>query len=233
MSQIFKLYRMQQLDSQLDKAQARLREIEAALAQNEAMRQAQQRLDEAAAGLQASRKALRQTEENVLEQRIKIEQSESTLYGGKVRNPKELQDLQNEIAALKRFRSVLEDRQLESMIAVEESEASHQAAQSDLAAVQAQVIEQNSSLVGEQTALLNETAHLENERQATASSISEEDLKLYTLLRQQRRGIAVAKVNNKSCSACGSTLNSVLLHAAHSPNQIARCDTCGRILYAL
>ncbi|HEX7976572.1 MAG TPA: hypothetical protein VF498_19330 [Anaerolineales bacterium] len=233
MSQIFKLYRLQQLDSQLDKAQARLREIEAALGQNETLRQAQQHAQEASASLQAAREALRRTEDGVRDQRIKIEQSESTLYSGKVHNPKELQDLQNEIAALKRFRSVLEDRQLEAMIVMEEVEASHQAAEAEVAAVQAQLVQQNSSLVGEQSGLLNEVAHLENERQATAGTISEEDLKLYNLLRQQRRGVAVAKVNNKSCSACGSTLNSVLLHAAHSPNQIARCDTCGRILYAL
>jgi len=58
-----------------------------------------------------------------------------------------------------------------------------------------------------------------------------EDIKLYTNLRESRRGIAVSKVVDKTCSSCGSTINASLLHAARSPTQINTCDVCGRILY--
>jgi predicted nucleic acid-binding Zn-ribbon protein len=148
-----------------------------------------------------------------------------------VRNPKELQDMQNEAAALKRYRIVLEDRQLEAMIAVEEMEAVQKTASSDLETVVSQFAKQHSALTQEQTVLLNDIERIENERKATVSSIPDDPLKLYEQLRQQRRGIAVAKVTDKACSACGSTLNAVLLNAARSPNQISRCDICGRILY--
>src|SRR5512146_2214181 len=112
----FKLYRLQQIDSQLDQAHARLKQIEAILSNNEAVRQAQERTEAAAAQLEQERKALRKAEEIVQAQRLKIEQTESTLYGGKVRSPKELQDMQNETVSLKRYLSVLEDRQLEAML---------------------------------------------------------------------------------------------------------------------
>lgn len=232
MSQPFKLYRLQQIDSQLDRVNSRLAEIEAALCEDEALRRAQQKTADALAALETERKALRQAEQAVTEQRIKIEQTEATLYGGKVRNPKELQDLQSEVAALKRYRSVLEDRQLEHMLAVEELEEVHQAAQAEQTAVQAEFDQKHRELVAERETLQHERARIESERQAAASSIPAEDLALYEQLRKQRRGVAVSKVTDKSCSACGSMLSAAQLHAALSPSQITRCATCGRILYA-
>ncbi len=86
-------------------------------------------------------------------QKVKIEQTEATLYGGKVRNPKELQDLQNEAAALKRYLAVLEDRQLEQMIALEDVEKGSNLAVELLNEVQQQKEQANSELVREQTSL--------------------------------------------------------------------------------
>lgn len=232
MSQPFKLYRLQQIDTQLDRVRARLQEIDAALSEDEALQQAQKKSQESSAVLEKERKALRRAEEEVNDQRIKIEQTEAALYGGKVRNPKELQDLQKESAALKRYRGVLEDRQLEAMLAVEEAEAAHAAAQAELASVQLERSRQHSGLIEEQAGLLRDVERIEAERQAAGSSIGAAELTLYEQLRRQRRGIAVAKVTDRACSACGSTLNAALLHAARSPSQITRCDACGRILYA-
>jgi predicted nucleic acid-binding Zn-ribbon protein len=54
---------------------------------------------------------------------------------------------------------------------------------------------------------------------------------MYEQLRKLKRGVAVATVADNSCAACGSTLSSAQLHAAKSPNQLTRCESCGRILY--
>ena len=231
MSQTFKLYRLQQIDSQLDRIRARVRQIEAALNEDQAIKEAQKILNQATQLLEAQHKSLRYAEEKVREQRVKIEQTEATLYSGKVRNPKELQDLQNETAALKRYRSTLEDRQLEAMIAVEDAEAQQQESNQALEKVQDQFKKKSGELTQEQATLNAELGRLETEREAAARSIEAADLTLYNQLRQQRRGIAVAKVSDNACSACGSTLSSSLLHQARSPSQIVRCDTCGRILY--
>jgi uncharacterized protein len=231
MSDPFKLYRLQQTDSQLDKARARMAAIEAALSDDLALRLAQVRLENCQHALKQREKELSQAESAVHDQRIKIEQTEATLYGGKVRNPKEMQDLQHEAQALKRYLQVLEDRQLDIMITVEDAENTQNQARTELQEAQKVYDLAHASLIDEKTALLRDIAHLENEREAILSSISSEDAALYTQVRQQRRGIAVAKVTGKACSACGSVLSASLLHAAHSPSQITRCDTCGRILY--
>jgi len=231
MSQPFKLFRLQQLDSHLDLAQARLTQIEAALSDDRELSLARSQAQEAENLVDSERKALRRAEDEVKSQRVKIEQTEATLYGGKVRNPKELQDLQQETASLKRYLSVLEDRQLERMIALEDAEKIRTGALDQLEGAQQRNLQSNSALVKEQSSLLDEVRHLQAERQAEIGSIPEADLALYQNLRQQRRGVAVAKVIDKTCSACGSTLSSALLHASRSPNQLTRCDTCGRILY--
>jgi hypothetical protein len=232
MSQPFKLFRLQQLDTHLDQAQARLTQIDVALSDDRELQLARSQVQKADDLVESARKALHRAEEDVRAQRVKIEQTEATLYGGKVRNPKELQDLQNEAAALKRYLAVLEDRQLEHMISSEDAEKSRSLASDKLDGVQNRNEQANSELAREQTSLTDEVGHLQAERQAEISSIPAEDLALYQNLRQQRRGVAVARVTDKTCAACGSTLSTALLHASRSPNQLTRCDTCGRILYA-
>jgi len=232
MSQPFKLFRLQQTDSQLDRLQARWVEIEAILQDHSAEEQAAAEHASAQEELNKKLKTLKRAEEEVHSQRLKIEQTESTLYGGKVRNPKELQDLQNEIAALKRYLSVLEDRQLEAMLEAEAGEEAERAAAGRLEAIQKAAAVQRAYLAAEQTRLASEIEHIKSERQATAASIPAEDLNLYEQLRRQRKGLAVALVSDRYCSACGSTLSATLLHAARSSTQLTRCDVCGRILYS-
>jgi predicted nucleic acid-binding Zn-ribbon protein len=135
------------------------------------------------------------------------------------------------VAALKRYLSVLEDRQLEVMISVEDAEGVYASAAAELEAVTGRQAQMNARLVAEREDLTREAGRMESERTASSSSISSQDLALYEQLRVQRRGVAVSKVTDQACSACGSTLNASLLHAARSPSQIARCDVCGRILY--
>jgi hypothetical protein len=96
MSQSFKLFRLQQIDSVLDKSHDRLKEIDRLLADDSQVRLSEQRLENAKKKRFEAEKSLRLAEDNVQEQRLKIERSQAALYGGKISNPKELQDLQQE-----------------------------------------------------------------------------------------------------------------------------------------
>lgn len=232
MSQPFKLFRLQQVDSQLDQVRSRLNEIEKIINEDTRLKKAQNRAAGTENTLGELRKVLRRAEEEVQAQHIKIEQTESTLYGGKVRSPKELQDLQNESAALKRYLSVLEDRQLEQMLVVEEAEEAHEQAVQELAKVQEAVLQEHQTLIIEQQNLLKDLERMESERQATASTIEAADLDLYNQLRKIRKGVAVSQVSEQACSACGSTQTPSVVQSARSPSQITRCAFCGRILYA-
>jgi len=226
------LFRLQQIDSQYDQIQNRMQEIEAALSDRSQLEQSEGRVQAAEERLLESRKKLHKAEQDVQNQRIKIEQNESALYGGKVRIPKELQDLQNESTALKRYLEVLEDRQLEVMIEVEEDEAKHKASLEELQQAQSQFATKEALLRGEKSNLLAELDRLNVERQAAIPAISGEDLTLYNSLRKQKKGVAVARVSDQACMACGATLTAATVQAANSPSQLSRCASCGRILFS-
>jgi predicted nucleic acid-binding Zn-ribbon protein len=231
MSQPFKLYRLQQIDSQIDQKRIKLHETETALNDMREVQQAEAASVEMEHTLQKARKSVRVIEEEVKSVQIKMEQTESTLYGGKVRNPKELQDLQKENAALKRQISSMEDHQLDEMLAAEEAEKNYQKSAGFLEEIRKKDALQKAGLTEIKTNQLKELERLESERQATASTISPEDLQVYDQIRKQKRGVAVSKVSDNACSSCGSTLTPSQVQAASSPNQLSRCSFCGRILY--
>jgi hypothetical protein len=232
MSRPFKIYRLQQIDSQIDWLQSRLKDVTAALEDDSELRQADEKLARANMDLLKAQQALHASEYETQQQRIKIEQTDATLYGGKIRNPKELQDLQNESAALRRYLNVLEDRQLETMLSEEELSAHNEEIKAEHARISQDHQSRLENLSREKEKLLSDITRSEEERLAALTSIDAEDLSVYTKIRQRRRGIAVAKVVDRACSACGSTLSAALLNAAHSPGQLNYCERCGRILYA-
>jgi hypothetical protein len=231
MSLPFILYRVQQADSQIDQHRLRLQEIEVALSQDEELAQARLEENQAQHALAEAQKNLRKAEEEVASQRIKIEQTEAALYGGRVRSPKELQDLQKEAAALKRYLVVLEDRQIESMIIFEEMESVYQQAADHLREASERNQSNNQLLISEKNNLILEIGRLTQERDAASQGLAAEQINTYQNLRQSRRGVAVSRVINGNCSACGTHLSAALLHASRSQTQLTRCSTCGRILY--
>jgi predicted nucleic acid-binding Zn-ribbon protein len=231
MSASLGLYRLQLVDSRMDEIRTRLEKIRQTLENDEEMRSAKKQVSETEATLSLARQALKQAEAEVNKQKTKIEQSEANLYSGNVKNPKELQDLQNEVAALKRYLETLEDRQLEAMLEEETADQADQAALNKLEQVKARLADQNQSLTAEQIDLNKDLERLEAERQATLSSLDTSLLTVYDDLRQQKRGFAVAAVSDGACAACGTTLTPAQMQSARSTSQLYNCPTCGRILY--
>jgi predicted nucleic acid-binding Zn-ribbon protein len=231
MSQARNLVHLQHLDTQLDQAKKRLEEIDAALNDNSAVRQAARRAEKAAQAHTAAQLDLRKAESEVQAQQAKIERNQKALYGGG-KSPKELEDLQMESGALSRYQETLEERQLETMIALEEAEAADRAAQENLAKVKARVAAENSDLAAEQETLTDEVVELKAQRQNALEPIPADLLANYEKLRQTRFGLAVTGVRDGACEACGASLSAAQAQVARTPSKIAYCEVCGRILHA-
>ena len=231
MNQISNLFRLQQIDSQLDSVTVNLIKIEKELLDNFPVISAQQTVVLAGELHRSLLKKLREAEDKAYDTRIKIELAEASLYSGKIQNPKELQELQNEIASLKRLMISLEDKQLEAMMEVEEADAKLTLTNEELNVVQSKFIEHNAILNGEKSSLLGQIERLEAERKAVLPNIPAIDLGLYEQLRKSRNGVAVVKIASKACTACGTTLTAAMIQSTQSSGQLVRCPTCGRILY--
>ncbi|HLO18764.1 MAG TPA: C4-type zinc ribbon domain-containing protein [Anaerolineales bacterium] len=226
------LYRLQQVDSQIDQIQARLKTIQQTLENDLELRSANERFAATENKQKDAERALKLSETEVEKQRIKIEQTEASLYGGQVHNPKELQDLQKDVASLKRHLETLEEHELEAMLMIEDTEKDLQAARINLERVQSNLKEQNRDLMKESETLHKDLERLHSERQAVVTDIANQALSVYEQLRKQKRGIAITTIADNSCEACGTTLTASQQQNARSTSQLFHCPTCGRILYA-
>jgi len=231
MSEALNLYRLQQLDTQIDRIKDQLAEIDHALSDDRRVKKAQKILDKAETEAKNLRIELHQIEDKVESQRIKRKTSQATLFSGKIKNPKELQDLQMESEALKRYIAQLEDEQLEVMIANESAEKALDQAQKDLQQTKGTAAEDNASLLGEKSKQEDKLERLLREKEAVLQAIPPASLKLYQKLRKNKRGSAVAPVSDGGCSICGQALTPADRQSVRASNSLVFCPSCGRILY--
>lgn len=232
MSAALGLYRLQQIDSQMDSVRARLESIRQALANDAELQEALKKVEAALSVQSEAEKRQRSVEAEAQSQRIKIEQAEASLYGGAVHHPKELQDLQRDVASLKKHLAALEDQTLEAMLASEAAASSLNDAKAALAQVESHRGDQSRSLTSERVELLRRLERLESERSAALAPLDAAALNLYDSLRRDRRGVAVTTFSDSSCNACGAALTPAQQQSARRSGQLFRCPTCGRILFA-
>jgi uncharacterized protein len=233
MSASFGLFRLQQIDSHIAQIETRLAQIQKTLEDNAELQAALEQVKTAEEEQRASERAQHNSEDEAQNQQIKIQQAESSLYGGVVRNPKELQDLQADIASLKKHLAALEEHELQDMLKTEATQASVKKAQIELSLVQARLSNEHHDLFEEKESLIGELNRFQSERQAAVSTIEASVLKTYEELRLQRRGVAVAQVLDNACGACGTTLTPAVQQTARHAAEIVRCPSCGRILFAV
>jgi uncharacterized protein len=232
MSSSLGLFRLQQVDSQIDRARSNLDKIRKTLENDVELKKALTLVETSQVEVQIAKSNLKTAEADAEAQKIKIEQTEASLYGGSVHNPKELQDLQRDVASLKKHLTTLEERQLEAMLISEKAEAALTEARSGLDSIQSRLGNEHKTLVDEQSKLLKDLERLNQEREASASPVESGLINIYNDLRRQKRGVAVTEFAENSCSSCGATLTSSLQQNAKSPKQLNYCPSCGRILYA-
>ena len=155
-----------------------------------------------------------------------------TLYSGSVNNPRELTALQEELAALGRRRSQLEDRVLELMEEREPLDAAVDEAATqriDLVTRHEQV---GTALVEAEAAVEAALAEATAMRDAAAAQVSAPLLAEYERLRTRMGGVAVAPLQGRSCGGCHLTLSAVELDRLRHlpPAMVVHCEECGRIL---
>jgi hypothetical protein len=105
----FSLYRLQTIDTQRQKITQRIAQIEAELAADEAIQACLKVKEQAEKKLKQAQSKLRDVAQQVAAKRMKLELNQNQLFGGKIRNPKDLQDLQSEADFLGKSIQELED----------------------------------------------------------------------------------------------------------------------------
>ncbi len=229
MSQASALYRLQSLDMELKSKQARLMEIRAKLGTDRPVQKA-------AAKAQAAKEALAPWKTRVTDLDLEIKSltekmkaTEKRLYSGKVNNPKELQEMQQEIASLRHRRAQLEDEQLEAMVAVDSHQQAYEKAEEKLARVKRKWAAKQEAWAREETDLAREIEALEAERTTAWQALAGQSRTLYTDLRAKLGDEPIAELRDGVCERCGMRQTSHVDQQVRR-GEVARCGGCGRVL---
>lgn len=221
---------LQNIDSVIDRLARRLGEIKATLHETDeliAARSAWHAAEESITQKRAHRQDLELADAS-LETRIK--QADQRLYSGLVKNPKELLDLQNDIASLKRQKNTLDDQLFAAMVALEETETELKTCADNFMRIEADWCATQGDLVAESTQLEQELAAKTAEQAKARVQLSAPDLAQYDQLRRRRGGLAVVEMEGNVCSACGVRVTAHVQQQLSQIDHLARCSNCERIL---
>lgn len=227
------LYRLQNLDLELDEGQRRVSEIQANLGESEALHQARRALTVAQEEHQRWVTRARDLELEIGSLNNEATSKERRLYSGRVTNPKELSDLQEKLASLKRRRETLEDDLLEAMVYGEEAEASLEECRTGLNDTEASWQAEQAALREEWDGLEERLVEAQSARERLRHIIAAEDLALYDKVRARHGSIAVATLRDGVCGFCAVAPSSTKMKAVRGGRQLFQCGNCGRILLDL
>lgn len=184
------------------------------------------------AGRDEQARQQRRREDEVAAIESKVSEIDGTMYGGTVTSPKELQTMQEEIAALKRRQSSLEDEVLAFMEAIEPLDARLAVLAAERAELDRRATDLLAAAASEDTRIDGELATAEQERAELAGGLPDDLLAEYERLRVQFRGVAVARLEHGTCGGCHLRLPAMELDRLRHlpPGAVMTCEECGRLL---
>ena len=225
------LYDLQGLDSEIDRNRAETASVEAGMKDDAELAQAREQL--AGHEEQVRQLKVQQGSQDVEVKALqaKVQVPEQKLYGGSVRNPKELESIQAEWDFAKQELRKGEDELLAIMLALDEAEKLETNGRSAVASLEAELAQRRETLSREHGVLAQKLDELTERRQQMSLGIAPAMLGRYDLLRQTHRGQAVAKVERGMCTGCRLTLPTKEVQRVRTAKEAVTCSSCGRILY--
>ncbi|MFE7811749.1 zinc ribbon domain-containing protein [Streptomyces sp. NPDC057433] len=171
-------------------------------------------------------------EQDVDQVRQRAARDQKRLDSGAVSSPKDLENLQREIASLAKRQGDLEDIVLEVMERRESAQERVGELSERVTSVQSRIDDATARRDAACAEIDGEAATVTKERAVVAGSVPADLLKLYEKLREQQGGIGAAKLYARSCQGCRQELAITELSEIRraAPDTVVRCENCRRIL---
>ena len=229
MSVVKQLYQLQEIDLEIESDEQTLTQMTAQLGESQTVIRTQAEL---AAGQQHLEELGRQQhslEGDIEDTAGKLSVDEEVLYSGRVRNSKELANLQHEVDGLKARRAQLEDKVLEIMEQVEPADAGVATTSEELKKIETEWQRQQQQLSADKERVTAIISDLKDKRQALSDKIDPQTVALYQQLRKQKV-TAVVRVEQGICGGCRISLSTANLQQVRG-GKLVQCANCGRIMY--
>ena len=228
-----RLLELQELDTAIDRLEARKRHLEEGKEIADAraeMEDAEARLGELRLGVDAVVREQQRLEREIDSMTRKADVDEKRLYDGSIANVKEMETLQHEISSLKERRSRSEDDLLEQMVRKDDLESRAGEASTVAQQARARLEAVGGEVVEELERIEAELAERRAAREKLVPEFDDELLELYEELRRQKRGVAVAALVDGVCQACHEKLSAMELDRLKRTEGVKRCEYCRRIV---
>jgi len=229
MSLAGQLYKLQQLDLELQKRQQELNEVENQLSDNKALVVAESKVASQKEQLEDAKRKQKSSEWELEDLQEKIRQIDSKLYGGKTKDPKELVNLEKEAKGLKSLIKTKEDALLGLMSQVEEIEAKVKTTAEELERLKREWEQRQETFRPRKSEIETVLVKLRGDRNGLAQQIDSEAFNIYERIRLTM-GQAVVKVERGRCLGCHITVPTSQWQKAKAGDLI-QCNNCSRILY--
>jgi uncharacterized protein len=174
----------------------------------------------------------RRLEDEIETLEAKAKSEDATLYSGRVRAPRELQALQEEVAGLRRRARQLEDQLLDILEEAESVAAEVGPLEARRLDAAASAERLRAAIAESEAAIDGELAEVARRKEAAARSVPAELGVTYGRLRRRLGGVVVARLEGNRCGGCHLTLPAAEVDAARRApaSEVVRHDECGRIL---
>ena len=229
MSVAKQLYQLQEVELEIESNEQALAQIARQLGESQAVVRARTKLKLEQPHLEELRRQQHAAEWEIEDLVSKLTTAEGKLYSGRIKNPKELTNLQHEVDGLRVRRDQLEDKALAIMDRVELSTTSVATLSNELKTLEAEWHSQQQQLSTNMEQLKTTLSDLKHKRQLLSVKIDPQAIELYQELKKQRRQ-AVAKVEQGICRGCRISLPTTELQRARG-DSLVQCSSCGRILF--
>ncbi|MBM3925014.1 MAG: hypothetical protein FJ320_03365 [SAR202 cluster bacterium] len=226
------LHELQGLDTRISQATKRLAAIESALGNRNPLKSWESAASQAQAALKDLRTQHKDTDLAADSMRGKIQELEAKLYGGSVKSPRELQDMDNESKSLKAQLQTIEEKLLETIGSVEEAQKKVQETEGDLQRAESEWQGEQGRIGQERWERQGELTELKSKRQELTRQVGAKEMQLYQRLLISKSGQAVSEVERGMCRTCHVVQPTHVLQRARAGREPALCNNCGRILYA-
>ena len=224
------LLALQEIDLNRDVRRALIADIDYRLGETETLTAARDLVATREAELTNLQREQRDVEARIEDMDAKVRPLEAKLYGGSVRNPKELTDLQKEVEGWKARRGKLDEEGLLNMEALEAAVAAIEAARAALSEVEAGWRADQEELLADRGRAEREAATLEKERQQRVGAMETAAIGVYEILRPLKQGKAVARIERGACQGCRLSLPTHVVQRTRAGDVLVHCPSCERIL---